>query len=64
MASVIPRDHRLWDLWMDPERRRVDSKCLMRMRMKDSYRDVGHVIAALRFSKLKYYRWFIVHTSI
>jgi len=46
MASVIPRDHKLWDLWMDPERRRVDSKCLMRMRMKDSYRDVGHVIAA------------------
>lgn len=64
MASVIPRDHKLWDLWMDPERRRVDSKCLMRMRMKDSYRDVGHVIAALRSSKLKYHRWFTVHTSI
>ncbi|KXN81324.1 hypothetical protein AN958_05179 [Leucoagaricus sp. SymC.cos] len=40
MASVIPRDHKLWDIWMKPERRRVDSKCLMRMRMKDSYRDM------------------------
>lgn len=40
MASVIPRDHKLWDLWMNPERKRVDSKCLMRMRMKDSYRDM------------------------
>ncbi|KAJ3572545.1 hypothetical protein NP233_g3007 [Leucocoprinus birnbaumii] len=40
MASVIPREHMLWDLWMDPGRKRVDSKCLMRMRMKDSYRDM------------------------
>ena len=64
MTSVIPRDHKLWDLWMDSERRRVDSKCLMRMRMKDSYRDVGQVIAARSASNLKFYRWFIAHTSI
>ncbi|KAF9448315.1 hypothetical protein P691DRAFT_669682 [Macrolepiota fuliginosa MF-IS2] len=40
MSAVIPRDHKLWDLWLNPERKRVDSKCLMRMRMRDSYRDM------------------------
>ncbi|EKM78593.1 hypothetical protein AGABI1DRAFT_59499 [Agaricus bisporus var. burnettii JB137-S8] len=39
MNAVIPRDHKLWDLWMNPERKKVESKCLMRMRMRDSYRD-------------------------
>lgn len=44
MEAVIPKDHIVWKAWMNPERRTVDSKCLMRMRMKDSYRDVSYSV--------------------
>lgn len=50
MNAVIPRDHKLWDLWMNPERKKVESKCLMRMRMRDSYRDVRESTFSLRNS--------------
>ncbi|PPR03669.1 hypothetical protein CVT24_007790 [Panaeolus cyanescens] len=40
MNSVIPRNHPVWKVWMDPCALTVDSKCLLRMRMKDSYRDM------------------------
>lgn len=41
MGAVIPRTHPVWKVWMDPASTNVDSKCLMRMRMRDSYRDVS-----------------------
>jgi len=37
MEAVIPRDHGLWSAWLDPKSTEVPSKCLMRMRMRDSY---------------------------
>ncbi|CAA7267094.1 unnamed protein product [Cyclocybe aegerita] len=40
MAAVIPKDHPVWAVWMDPRSTSVNSKCLMRMRMRDSYRDM------------------------
>ncbi|KJA26270.1 hypothetical protein HYPSUDRAFT_36546 [Hypholoma sublateritium FD-334 SS-4] len=40
MGTVIPRTHPVWKVWMDPASTNVDSKCLMRMRMRDSYRDM------------------------
>ncbi|KAF8149828.1 IucC family-domain-containing protein [Crassisporium funariophilum] len=40
MESIIPRDHQLWEIWMGPASTSVNSKCLMRMRMRDSYRDM------------------------
>ncbi|KAF8972125.1 IucC family-domain-containing protein [Flammula alnicola] len=40
MGSVIPEDHPAWNVWMNPKSTSVDSKCLMRMRMRDSYRDM------------------------
>ncbi|KAH9481479.1 NRPS-independent siderophore synthetase rfs [Psilocybe cubensis] len=40
MGSVIPENHPVWKVWMDPTSTTVDSKCLMRMRMRDSYRDM------------------------
>lgn len=41
MGCVIPEDHPVWKVWMDPTSTTVESKCLMRMRMRDSYRDVS-----------------------
>ena len=41
MADVIPVEHPAWRSWMGPACKTVDSKCLMRMRMCDSYRDVS-----------------------
>ena len=41
MSTVVPNAHPLWKLWMSPESRLVESKCLMRMRMQDSYRNVS-----------------------
>ena len=40
MGNVIPMSHPLRRIWLSRESRQVQSKCLMRMRMKDSYRDV------------------------
>jgi len=40
MAEVIPFEHPVWRLWMDPTCKTTDSKCLMRMRMRNSYRDM------------------------
>lgn len=39
MSAVIPVSHPLRKLWLSPDSRLVQSKSLMRMRMKDSYRD-------------------------
>ncbi len=41
MTEVIPEGHTAWRLWMDPASGTVDSKCLMRMRIRDSYREVS-----------------------
>lgn len=41
MSDVIPVEHPLWKVWMDSTSKTVDSKSLIRMRMHDSYRDVG-----------------------
>ena len=41
MASMIPPGHALRALWLDEGSRLVESKCLLRMRMQNSYRDVG-----------------------
>lgn len=43
MGSVIPATHPVWKVWMDSTCMEVESKCLMRMRMRDSYRDVSSV---------------------
>lgn len=40
MESVIPRDHGLWKAWLASDSLTVPSKCLMRMRMRDSYSEV------------------------
>ncbi|KDR79022.1 hypothetical protein GALMADRAFT_137986 [Galerina marginata CBS 339.88] len=40
MKAVIPCDHPVWNVWMNSSSRTVNSKCLMRMRMRDSYRDM------------------------
>ncbi|EAU85374.2 hypothetical protein CC1G_07068 [Coprinopsis cinerea okayama7 len=45
MNAVIPIDHELRDLWLSPKSHTVESKCLMRMRLQDSYREG---IASLR----------------
>lgn len=39
MAAVIPVAHPVRKLWLSPDSKLVQSKCLMRMRMKDSYRN-------------------------
>ncbi|KAG2017755.1 hypothetical protein CC2G_007238 [Coprinopsis cinerea AmutBmut pab1-1] len=39
MNAVIPIDHELRDLWLSPKSHTVESKCLMRMRLQDSYRE-------------------------
>jgi Ferric iron reductase FhuF-like transporter len=41
MNAVIPIDHELRTLWLSPQSPTVESKCLMRMRLQDSYRDVS-----------------------
>ena len=41
MNAVIPTDHPLRKIWLSTDSGLVQSKCLMRMRMKDSYRDVS-----------------------
>jgi siderophore synthetase component len=43
MSTVVPTAHPLWKLWLSPESKLVESKCLMRMRMQDSYRNVSPV---------------------
>ena len=40
MDAVIPVDHGLRMAWLGSESKTVLTKCLMRMRMQDSYRDV------------------------
>jgi len=50
MSSEIPEGHPVWKVWMDPSSKEVDSKCLMRMRMRDSYRDVSKCTAQLMHS--------------
>ncbi|KAF8633234.1 hypothetical protein AX15_001463 [Amanita polypyramis BW_CC] len=42
LKEVIPIGHALKKAWLDPAITEVPSKCLMRMRMRDSYRDVGY----------------------
>ncbi|RDB25517.1 hypothetical protein Hypma_006471 [Hypsizygus marmoreus] len=40
MDAVIPAGHELRNIWLNPDCRVVPSKCLMRMRMRDSYREM------------------------
>lgn len=40
MESVIPCHHRLRKLWLHSDSKFVSSKCLLRMRIRDSYRDM------------------------
>ncbi|KAG5721095.1 hypothetical protein E4T56_gene7532, partial [Termitomyces sp. T112] len=37
MGAAIPDDHHLRELWLSPNSKLLPSKCLMRMRMRDSY---------------------------
>ncbi|TFK28163.1 hypothetical protein FA15DRAFT_665648 [Coprinopsis marcescibilis] len=39
MNAAIPPDHELKKLWLSPSSHAVESKCFMRMRIQDSYRD-------------------------
>jgi hypothetical protein len=41
MEAVIPTDHPLQKIWLSPDNTLVLSKCLLLMRMRDSYRDVS-----------------------
>jgi len=41
MEAVIPVDHALKRMWLNPDSKLVPSKCLLRMRMRDSYREVS-----------------------
>jgi hypothetical protein len=41
MEAVIPADHPLQKIWLSPNNTLVQSKCLLRMRLRDSYRDVS-----------------------
>lgn len=58
MNAVIPRSHPVWKVWMDPNALTVDSKCLLRMRMKDSYRDVGVFILPFILLRLTGLCWY------
>ncbi|KAG6857213.1 hypothetical protein H0H87_007632 [Tephrocybe sp. NHM501043] len=40
MGTSIPGDHELRQLWLSPDNKLLPSKCLMRMRMRDSYREM------------------------
>jgi siderophore synthetase component len=56
MEAVIPADHELRDIWLNSARKEVPSKCLLRMRMRDSYRDVSQspfYRSYLRFDTVK-----------
>ena len=52
MEAVIPEEHPVWKVWMASNSTSVDSKCLMRMRMRDSYRDVSHFTTTRCISNL------------
>ncbi len=41
LNSIIPADHELRKVWLDPGSDTVSGKCLMRMRLQGLYRDVG-----------------------
>ncbi len=41
LKDLIPADHALYKAWLDPSSSVVDGKCLMRMRLQGSYRDVS-----------------------
>ncbi|KAG6865895.1 hypothetical protein C0991_010728 [Blastosporella zonata] len=40
MGASIPVDHELRELWLNPDSKLLPSKCLIRMRMRDSYREM------------------------
>ena len=50
MREVIPVGHALEKAWLDSSSREVPSKCLMRMRMCDSYRDVSSTLFSGRLT--------------
>lgn len=52
MKSVIPRDHALWKTWLSNDSLTVPSKCLMRMRMRDSYSEVRTPFYSMAYSFL------------
>ncbi|KAG6837248.1 hypothetical protein H0H93_012643 [Arthromyces matolae] len=40
MGAAIPEHHELRKIWLAPDSKLLPSKCLMRMRMRDSYREM------------------------
>ncbi|KAG5652766.1 hypothetical protein H0H81_003704 [Sphagnurus paluster] len=40
MGATIPANHPLRKIWLSPDSKLLPSKCLMRMRMRDSYREL------------------------
>lgn len=40
MSAVLPADHELRQIWLNLQNKLLPSKCLMRMRLCDSYREV------------------------
>ncbi|KAF8599149.1 hypothetical protein BDV93DRAFT_592260 [Ceratobasidium sp. AG-I] len=57
MGAVIPDGHELRQIWLNPESKLLPSKCLMRMRMCDSYREVtiSSLLATLPWSDLNFF---------
>ncbi|KAG5642424.1 hypothetical protein DXG03_002798 [Asterophora parasitica] len=41
MDATIPENHELRKIWLSPDSKLLPSKCLMRMRMRDSYREAA-----------------------
>ena len=67
MGTVIPNDHELRQIWLSSESKLLPSKCLMRMRMCDSYREVitSYLVIAFPWSDRGFsYRWCIVPSPI
>jgi siderophore synthetase component len=41
LSCAIPREHPLYDAWLNPQRATLPGKCFMRMRMSGMYRFVS-----------------------
>ncbi|KAG6813605.1 hypothetical protein H0H92_009222 [Tricholoma furcatifolium] len=64
MAASIPSNHDLQQLWLSPDSMLLPSKCLMRMRMRDSYREVKFAEEAVHPPSLKSADLQMVYVSI
>jgi hypothetical protein len=56
MSEVIPKEHQVWKVWMDPASKTIESKSLIRMRMHGSYRDVSVFLHFGSFNSLTCYQ--------